>query len=71
MPAKDPRVVAPPDPALPTLVQSYHPSRQNTNTGKLTPSMLREAFAAAAQFALCVRLMEKGTGRREQGTGDR
>jgi len=32
---------------FPTVVAAYHPSRQNTNTGTLTPSMLREAFLTA------------------------
>jgi uracil-DNA glycosylase family 4 len=27
-----------------TVIGSYHPSRQNTNTGKLTPVMLNEVF---------------------------
>jgi len=29
---------------LPTLVGCYHPSRQNTNTGKLTPRMMDDVF---------------------------
>ena len=31
------------------LVGAYHPSRQNTNTGKLTPRMYDEVFAAVRQ----------------------
>jgi uracil-DNA glycosylase len=30
-----------------TVIGSYHPSRQNTNTGKLTPSMLEDVFQRA------------------------
>lgn len=30
-----------------TVIGSYHPSRQNTNTGKLTPQMLRAVFRRA------------------------
>jgi uracil-DNA glycosylase family 4 len=29
-----------------TLIGCYHPSRQNTNTGKLTPAMMDEIFRA-------------------------
>jgi len=32
-----------------TLIGSYHPSRQNTNTGKLTRSMMDEVFVLASR----------------------
>jgi uracil-DNA glycosylase family 4 len=32
-----------------TLMGCYHPSRQNTNTGKLTPPMMDEVFLLAAR----------------------
>jgi len=32
------------------LIGCYHPSRQNTNTGKLTPAMMEEVFRAAKQL---------------------
>jgi uracil-DNA glycosylase family 4 len=35
----------------PAVIASYHPSRQNTNTGKLTPHMLSSVFGKAAKLA--------------------
>jgi uracil-DNA glycosylase len=34
---------------LPTLIASYHPSRQNTQTGKLTAKMFQQVFREAAK----------------------
>jgi len=36
----------------PTLVGCYHPSRQNTNTGRLTARMMEDVFRKARQLAL-------------------
>jgi uracil-DNA glycosylase len=34
----------------PMVIGSYHPSRQNTNTGKLTPQMMSSVFRKAAKL---------------------
>jgi len=38
-------------PDSPALISSYHPSQQNTQTGKLTPAMFREVFEEAIRLA--------------------
>ena len=36
--------------SLPTLIASYHPSRQNTQTGRLTPGMFHDLFSLARRI---------------------
>jgi uracil-DNA glycosylase len=38
-------------PGLPRLIASYHPSQQNTSTGKLTEKMLLDVFLKARKVA--------------------
>lgn len=49
-------LVPAPAPSLPDVLQSYHPSRQNTQTGRLTADMLAEVFTSARRHL-------EGTGR--------
>jgi hypothetical protein len=42
-----------------TLVGSYHPSLQNTNTGRLTREMFLDVFARARQLASQRRVSQK------------
>jgi uracil-DNA glycosylase len=37
-------------PGSPALIGCYHPSRQNTNTGRLTPQMMDSVFRKARRL---------------------
>lgn len=50
-------------PGSPIVIGSYHPSRQNTNTGKLTPAMMGSVFRCARRI-----LDAKNTSAREVTT---
>jgi len=41
-------------PGSPIVIGSYHPSRPNTNTGKLTPKMMESVFRTAATLVRSV-----------------
>jgi uracil-DNA glycosylase family 4 len=54
-----------------TVIASYHPSRQNTNTGKLTAPMMDAVFRRARALVDRVeRYAAPGSGPKAQGSGD-
>lgn len=54
---------------LPHLFASYHPSRQNTQTGRLTPEMLRRVLKEIRRFLDRTENGEQGNGRIVSGKG--
>ena len=44
------KIVAPIGTDVPTVIGCYHPSRQNTNTGRLTASMMEAVFRMAKRL---------------------
>jgi uracil-DNA glycosylase len=56
-------LVAPGD-GLPWLMGCYHPSRQNTNTGKLTARMMEDVFREAHRLIQRSSLLDAPAGPR-------
>ena len=48
-------------PGMPILVSSYHPSQQNTSTGKLTEKMFRDVFLRSRRIANHVTDVERAS----------
>lgn len=54
-------------PGGPLVLAAYHPSRQNTNTGRLTPAMMRDVFGRARRALDALDRAAAGRGRRPRG----